>query len=329
MNAEGLDTSMKLDLLKDIHLTKRPKGQLIWAKTALWLNYEVLPKIEIVIEGEANLPQQPVILVMNHTDRYNCWPFQYAMQRKRNEFMGVWVKAKYYQNTLMSFFLRHCHTIPLPSKGYLLGLLFRERSGRLPTLAEYRDLRDWVDGFHTTDSLLSKGCSREISSVIRTQGAADEFERSFGAMMSQVTRLNRECMENLGHHVFVFPQGTRSKRLLKGRTGMMQMAQHLGATIVPVGCNGSDYCYSGNLPWAKRGQIIYRVGEPISLDSDVLKEYRVPSDVLPLSRVASQTYAQAYEMATQVVMERLNDLLEPEYQADPNDAGSVDMKQLI
>ena len=131
---------MQLDYLTSMMVPRRPWGQLFWANTALAATYRLPRRVEILIEGEHLIPNRPVMFAMNHTDRYNSWPFQYHFYRHREEFMAVWVKAKYYQNSFLSFCLRSTLTVPLPSRGYLLLQMFREQFGRPPAPEEYRPL---------------------------------------------------------------------------------------------------------------------------------------------------------------------------------------------
>ncbi|MEO1175515.1 MAG: 1-acyl-sn-glycerol-3-phosphate acyltransferase, partial [Myxococcota bacterium] len=104
-------------------------------------------KTEIEVEGLDNLPDRSVVLAMNHTDRYNYWPFQYQMYRFGvPRFTATWVKGKYYENAMMSWFMMSMNTIPVPSRGYIIAARFQEAIGRAPSNDEYRLLRDLVDG---------------------------------------------------------------------------------------------------------------------------------------------------------------------------------------
>ena len=122
----------------------------------------------------------------------------------------------------------------------------------------------------------------------------EALRADFAGMSNEVIRLNKQAFE-LGHHILVFPEGTRSIRLGKGHTGLAQMAQRLGADIVPIGCSGSSKCYPGAIPWAKGGQIVYRIGKPISLNSPELAPMRVTDDFIPFSYAAQQKYGQSFQ----------------------------------
>jgi len=139
-------------------------------------------------------------------------------------------------------------------------------------------------------------------------------------MMAQVTRLTREALDRHRLNVLVFPQGTRSKRLPKGHTGLVQMAQHLGRTIIPVGCNGSDEAYPGSSPFSKGGHLVYRIGQPLAIDGPELLPHRVTTPFTPFSSEATEAHGEEFRAATDVVMDRINDLLDPEYQYSPDKA---------
>ena len=84
-----------LDLLDGIQLSARPFGQRVVANLGLGVNYHITHKVEVVLEGVENIPQDhKVIFAMNHTDRYNYWPFQYKLYKKLDRFTTTWVKAK-------------------------------------------------------------------------------------------------------------------------------------------------------------------------------------------------------------------------------------------
>ena len=92
------------------------------------------------------------------------------------------------------------------------------------------------------------------------------------------------------------------------------MTQKLGLDIVPVGCNGSDKCYPGNTPFSRGGTITYKIGKPIEIEGPEIKQYRITENFIPFSRKAEEQYGQRFRAITDIVMERINSLLDPEYQ---------------
>ncbi|MFU8806896.1 MAG: lysophospholipid acyltransferase family protein, partial [Bradymonadaceae bacterium] len=136
----------------------------------------------------------------------------------------------------------------------------------------------------------------------------ETMQTLFHLMMERFVTLNEEAFD-LGLHILVFPEGTRSKRLSKGRPGLAQMALRLEATVVPVGCNGSDLVYPGNSPFARGGRIVYRVGEPLHPDAE-LAPFQIDEHYTPFTPEAEQAHGEKFEAMTELVMDRLNDLLD-------------------
>lgn len=302
---------LDLDRLKALSIRKTPWGQLVVANLVLSADYRLPRRTTIEIEGLDRLPDRPVFFAMNHTDRYNYWPFQYQLYRAGRGFTAAWVKGKYYENRLMGWFMDSCTNIPLPSRGYVITTEFRKQMGRPPNEGEYRGLRDLVDD--KAPEGLPDGAQMFLEERGGAETFCDAFEILWTQMVAEVVRLNREALAQ-GHSPLVFPQGTRSKRLSRGHVGMAQMSQLLGADIVPVGCNGSDGVYPGNSPFAKGGRIVYRIGDPITLDGPEIGAYRVKAPFSPFTREAMGRHAEDFEAITAVVMERINALLDPEYQ---------------
>lgn len=138
----------------------------------------------------------------------------------------------------------------------------------------------------------------------------EAINATYRRMMARFVELNEEAHQ-LGLDILLFPQGTRSIRLSRGHIGLAQIAYHLGATIVPVGCNGCDRVYPGSSPFAKSGRIVYRFGDPIS-PSDVVK-WAPGEDFVPFSAEAELAYRDGFQAMTDMVMERINDLLDARY----------------
>lgn len=115
----------------------------------------------------------------------------------------------------------------------------------------------------------------------------------------------------IGLDLLVFPQGTRSKRLLPGRIGISQIALHLKMPIVPVGCNGSDGVYPGASPFAGRGKIVYRVGEPIPYEE--LSAFHIGEPFVPFSARAERDHAKKFQGVADLIVDRIEPLLDSEY----------------
>jgi len=300
--------------LQRVELHRTPWGQLLMAQI-LRLDYAFPRRTRIELEGTGNLePGRSYILAMNHTDRYSYWPFQYQLYRQRLGYTATWVKGKYYENSLVGAFMDSMNNIPLPSRGYVITTEFRKLVGRTPTGDEYRALRDLADGRVAEDLPELAESIADLKGFLR--GFADVFDR----MIDQVMRLNRRALE-LGQHLLVFPQGTRSIRLSRGHIGVAQVAQHLGVDVVPVGCSGSDRVYPGNSPFARGGRIVYRIGKPLALDGPELGAHRVSELFRPFTLEAA-AHREAFQAMTDVVMDHINELVDPEYRY--SDDGSSD-----
>src|SRR5580658_4005247 len=134
--------------LDAIRLSPRPIVQRLVGALMLGPNYRFpLRPTRIVLEGREHLPRHGgAVLVMNHTDRYNYWPFQYQLHKEGLGYTATWVKGKYYENPLMARFMDAANNIPVPSRGYLITKDFQARLGRTPDEQEYAALRRLCDG---------------------------------------------------------------------------------------------------------------------------------------------------------------------------------------
>lgn len=319
LQSQGDKRMLNLKRLQQTKLRKTPWGQIAVAVLGMSIDYRFPRKTDIVLEGVDRLPRDHgVIFAMNHTDRYNYWPFQYELYKRKLGYTATWVKGKYYENWALGAFMDACNNIPMPSRGYLVVTEFRASSGRPPNEDEYRIIRDRLDGVVPLDAPLPDDASEALKRFLHQDGSPEatlqRIASLFGEMIDRVMDLMSYALEDLGQHILVFPQGTRSKRLLPGHTGMVEAAQHFGATIVPVGCNGCDNLYPGGSPFSKGGRVVYRIGEPLKCDEGVLSPYRVPPGVRPLTPEATRDHGKQYRAMTDIIMERINDLLDPEYQ---------------
>jgi 1-acyl-sn-glycerol-3-phosphate acyltransferase len=316
---------LDLPRLKRIRLMKRPIGQVFFGHTVLTPNYNHLPGVDIQLEGMDNIPDEPVIYAMNHTDRFNYFPFMYKMWKLKERYITVWVKGKYYENPIVGTFMELTSNLPTVSRGYIITKDFTLTIGRRPTEAEYETLRTLVNreaapngdpGTVDTSAIPPElfATKRNILGVEfdpSRRAYAAAINAVFDAMMRQFVKLNERSFE-LGLDLLVFPQGTRSIRLPKGRIGMMEIAMRYRKTIVPIGCNGCDLVYTGSLPIAKKGTIVYRIGEPITYDD--LAEFHVDEPYDPFTAEAEHAHRDKFQGAVDVVMERINALLDPQYQ---------------
>lgn len=300
-----------IEYLKHIKLVSVPLGQKLMATFFLGLNYNIFAKVDIRIENVERIPRgENVIFAMNHTDRFNYWPFQYKMwQMKDLPWTTVWVKGKYYRNALLAKGLDLCNLIPVPSMGYLIEEFYKKKTNRRIDKKAYRAIKDMVDGKSEVGETPRE--ARDVLSALGEQFISfvkDYYE----AVMERVADLSRFALFERNLNIIIFPEGTRSTQLGEGRTGIAQLALHTGAKIVPVGCNNSEQIYPGSSPIARSGRIIYRIGEPLSIDNQ-LKEFRITEKFNLLSKESQIKYREQFEGVTRLVMQSINQLLDEKY----------------
>lgn len=301
-----------LEYLKHIKLVSNPRIQRSIARTVLLPNYEIFRKVEIVLESREIIPRtNNAIFAMNHTDRFNYWPLQYQLWRLRDyPFTTVWVKGKYYRNALLAKALDLCNLIPVPSMGYLIEEFYRKKFRNRIDGPLYRRVRDAVDGKDRQAEDYRKNL-REASSVFGDHFV--EFIREYyEKIMVRVAELSLLALCEKGLNIIIFPEGTRSSQLGEGRTGLAQLALHTGKPVIPIGCNYCDTVYPGSSPFAQSGRVVYRIGEPMTLD-DKLKDFKIKEKFQLLSRASQHQYCHQFEGATRVIMGGINALLDERY----------------
>jgi len=295
-------------------------------------NFYLLPGVKIEFQHAERIPNEPVIFALNHTDRYNYWPFQFMMWRRLRRFSAAWAKGKYYENNFVGTFLEHNNSVPTVSRGYLIAKDFLETAGRRPSNEEYNALRSYVEATvrgenperptDIPDEIWST--SRNILGMDFDTSQEDYgkvIDQLFRVFMKHFTDLHADAFEkNLD--VIIFPQGTRSIRLSKGRIGLAQIALHFRRPIVPVGCNGSDKVYPGGSPFARRGRITYRFGDPITYED--MADFHINEDFQPFTHEAEVKHRDQFQGLVDMVMGRINDLVDPRYQfADDQESDGV------
>jgi 1-acyl-sn-glycerol-3-phosphate acyltransferase len=296
-----------LDLarLQRINLSQRP-----WVQRVCWrllqFDWWRPPHTEIIVEGIENIPSKPVFIAMNHTDRYNYFPFQSRLLEAGLPHTATWVKGKYYENPLTAWFMDAANNIPLPSRGYVISATLKQGLGRKPTEPEYRLVRQLVEGLPVGDDLPSDDLRRWFDEGGGATATADRLRGTFAAMMVEVMRIAPD-------HILVFPEGTRRLRLGRGHIGLAQVAQHLGAPILPVACNGSSRVYPGNLPISRGGRIVYRVGTPLPVDHKDLLPHRVLEPFTPFTAEAEARHGQAFRAITDRVMVAIGEMLDADH----------------
>ncbi|MCA9581044.1 MAG: 1-acyl-sn-glycerol-3-phosphate acyltransferase [Myxococcales bacterium] len=317
---------LTLDTLKRVRLTRYPWGQRFVGNFLLGPNLKWFPGAEVIFEDDHLIPEGPVLFTMNHTDHYNYWPFQYELWQRYNRFTATWAKAKYYEGRFAGKFLELTGNIPTVSRGFIIAKDFLEVVGRRPTDEEYGHLRDWLnaigeDGQVPPPPFGADDIPPEILQTPRNmlgrpfdpsrESYAEAADHLFHAMMEAFRVLNQQALD-VGLDLLIFPQGTRSKRLSRGHIGAAQIALRFKLPVVPIGCNGSDVLYPGGNPFATKGRVVYRFGKPLTYAD--FKEFHVGEDFLPFSRRAELQYRDRFQGTVDIIMDRINELLDPPYQ---------------
>jgi 1-acyl-sn-glycerol-3-phosphate acyltransferase len=317
------------DRLEHIRLTSRPMSHRILGHTFLWGSYDLLRRVKITVEGIDKLPAHPVMFAMNHTDRFNYWPFQYWLYHHRNRFTATWVKGKYYESPMVAKFMEATNNIPTVSKGYVLSKDFHVTIGRKPTDAEYEALRPLLDdALYGQEGVVSlsrpDAVPAEFFATARSilgepyDPASDTWAaaaaRAYSGLMKRFVDLNRQALD-AGCDIIVFPEGTRSVTVRHGHIGLAQMALSLGLDVVPVGCSGCDRIYPGSSPWPRPGAVTYRVGDPIPHAR--LRELAPVDDFTPFNPADERRLRQPFTHLVDHVMDRINELVDERHRRRP------------
>jgi 1-acyl-sn-glycerol-3-phosphate acyltransferase len=303
-----------LEHLNRIRLSPNPLGQRIMANYFLRPNYNFFQHVDIRLENIERIPRdETVIYAMNHTDRYNYWPFQYELWRQHYPFTTVWAKGKYYRSKAVGKFLDSCNVIPVPSMGYLVEEYYTRKFGRKIGKEEYRIIKDWIEGRINAAVSLTK--LKTDTTTLFKEDYIEYLKEYHQTLMEKVAELSTRALREWGLGLIIFPEGTRSLRLGEGRIGLAQIALYSEKKIIPVGCNNSDTVYTGHLPFAKTGVITYRIGEPLSV-ADRLKEFRITEPFKLFSRESQQKYRTRFEGVTKIVMDSINELLDERHRRE-------------
>ena len=313
-SATKFETLGVLDRLQEMHLPRVPYMQILVARGYLGWDYRFPVPTTLSVDGLEKMDHRvPFLVAMNHTDRYNYAPFMRHLDQVGLPPLAPWVKAKYYRNFWLAKLLISCACTPVPSRGFLLSLDWVARMMRPPEEDEYRQLRHLGDGEADHEELLP-GIAEYLAKAPGggREGFFPLFQEHFESLSAALVRINIEALE-LGYRPLIFPQGTRSKRLTPGFSGIVQMALHLKVPILPIGVSGSDKIYPGNSSRSIGGHVHYTIGDLY----DPSAEAGAPTDFMPLTIQASREHGQAFSEITSHLMDRINDLLPEEYQYDP------------
>ncbi len=311
-----------LEFLKNINLATSPWGQKFVGRAILAPNYHLMARVKIIMENMENIPKgEPVIFAMNHTDRFNYWPFQYKLWRAKDyPFTTVWVKGTYFNNKILGRLLKICNTFPVPSKGYIIQEQFKKTFQRPTTRDEYRMIKDLLDQKVSLTDVL-QNATAEVRDLLsdrwnRMSSAGTSFlqfiENNHCAMMERVAQISLGALFEKKLSIIIFPEGTRSVTLSEGRSGIAQLALNSEKAVIPIGCNGSETVYPGSSPIARSGTITYRIGKPMTVE-DQFKAYRIKEKFKLFSKESQQRYKDRFNAVTEAIMKNINLLIDDRY----------------
>ncbi|MCC7071187.1 MAG: 1-acyl-sn-glycerol-3-phosphate acyltransferase [Deltaproteobacteria bacterium] len=269
----------------------------------------------VVVEGAERLPRTPALLCTNSTQRYDFLSFLRALDLVGHRAVTI-SKAKNFHAAPLRFVMQRAGVVPIVSRGYLLLVDFTSTIGRRPTDDEYRALRRYLDvGTALPErepftrllglprSIL--GHSFEPSrTTLRTQ-----LEQVYASSMTQTLRLARQAVE-AGFHVHIYPEGTVSERLGRGRSGAVQLARALGVPLVPVGMSGCRSAWIGATPLPRGGRVTVRVGEPLDVRTLLAA---LPATYRPFCPDDERAHRATLDAATALLMDRIEGLLDAPY----------------
>lgn len=259
-------------------------------------------------------PASPVLYASNSSQKYDFLTFRSAMWA-RDLPVATITKAKNYHVAWMRPVMENTGVVPLASKGYVILRDATATLGRRLTEAEYRSLRDHLDrgGAPPDDPALHALHTRprDVLGVGFDPAAGslrDAWQRAYRALLGEAVRLAREAVA-AGHSIHIYPEGTVSSRLSRGRVGAMMFARALGVPVVPVGLSGAREAFRGQTPLLRGGTIDFRFGPAYRPDLSAL-----PDDFRPFDPEHERRDRDVLQRATDDLMDRIDPLLAPAYQ---------------
>ncbi len=283
-----------------------------WERTVAtaYLPMERLSGTRLELHGFAP-PATPVIYASNSTQKYDFLSFRSAMWARRVPLVMI-TKAKNYHVRWMRPVMEHTGVVPLASKGYVLLRDVSDTVGRRPTEDEYRALRAHLDlDAPLPDTPLAaalRSKRRDILGVAFDPSGSslrDAWRATYRALLGESLRLAREAVA-AGHSLHIYPEGTVSSRLGRGRIGAVTFARALGIPLAPAGISGSRDVYIGQTPMLRGGTLRLRFGEPWHPDLAEL-----PDDFRPFDPEHEREHRAVLQSATDALMDRINALIDP------------------
>ncbi len=274
----------------------------------------------VALEGIERFPTSSALLACNSTHKMDWFFFQEL-------FMNLGLRApiiskgKNWHEPTARFGCHFLDALPMVSKGYILGVDLKDVLGERPEENLYRRVRGYVDrGEDPGDDPVIRRILTEPRDVLGasfdpTHMTYREFVRELYYRF-QNEHLLRMCRDMIhqNHHVHIYPQGTVSSRLSRGRIGVIELARALDIPIIPLGLSGAPKVFiNEELPILKGGEVTIRIGEPMHVD-----DLDLPDDFKPFFPDHEELYRDTLQDAADELMEQINALLDPPYQWAPD-----------
>ena len=264
-------------------------------------------------------PASPVMFATNSTQKYDFLIFRAETRRQGLPVVTV-TKGKNYHSPLR-LVLEHTGVVPLASRGYILLVDFTAVHARRPTEDEYRALRDHLnDASPLPDAPVFRAISERPREVLghrfdpRERSWRDFIRQVYRFVLGEALRLSREAVA-AGYHIQMYPEGTVSSRLGRGRIGAVQFAHALGIPIVPVGMCGCREVFKGQGMTLRGGDVTMRFGAPWVPTLGAL-----PKDFVHFDPEHEARHRATLQAATDTLMTKIDALLDARHRHDPDHA---------
>jgi 1-acyl-sn-glycerol-3-phosphate acyltransferase len=279
-------------------------------------------KAKVVYENLENIPKEPCIWVSNHVHYYDWWPFRCYLEEWGYPATSI-AKPRPYQYPAARWFLNTAGNIPIASRGYIIAADFKQIIGRKPSNEEFNALNNCIRKDaplpDTPEFKKIQMGPRNILGVPydpTVQNYSEALQNCYWKMGQESIRIIQDVVD-IGLSIHIYPQGLFSTRLTKGRIGALQLAAQTGLPILPIGFNGYQKVYPNpKSPFCRKGTLTYRIGEVYQPDLSEL-----PKDFTAFHPKYEREYKVPLERETQIAMNKINDLLEPENQWDSHPEG--------
>jgi 1-acyl-sn-glycerol-3-phosphate acyltransferase len=270
--------------------------------------------IKIEVSGLDQPPATPVIFAANSSHKYDLVPLRWAMMSHQTSIVTV-SKGKNYHNKAFGPLVNLLGSLPIISRGYIITLDFIKLHQRRPSEIEYRALREHIDeGVSLPDEPVYRALCHSSRMILGYRFNPDQesyraaLQQLYYQLMCEMIRLARATTA-AGHSIHIYPEGTVSSRLARGKIGAIQLALALDLPIIPLGMSGGREIFVGKSLMFRPGKMLVRCGQRWPVP-----RLGLPESFRPFHPDDERQYRDILQTATDQLMEKINELLEPGYQ---------------